>query len=90
MRGRDPSVPPRVDQRAQCERLEGLAQLPRNRVPRTLVNSFASGTLRYANILVGARHDLQANPQRTQLRSSSGGGSEDEPGVQQGEQSATF
>src|SRR5215211_842334 len=38
-RGRDPSAPPQVDQRAQCERLEGLAQLPRNRVGRTSQNS---------------------------------------------------
>src|SRR5215208_1356777 len=28
-RGRDPSAPPQVDQHAQCERLQGLAQLPR-------------------------------------------------------------
>src|SRR5215204_5578577 len=28
-RGRDPSAPPQVDQRAQCEGLVGLTQLPR-------------------------------------------------------------
>src|SRR5215203_3210844 len=37
-RGRDRSAPPQVDQRAQCEGLEGLTQLRRILLPRTLVN----------------------------------------------------
>src|SRR5215208_2417682 len=37
-RGRDPKAPPYVDQRAQCEGLEGLAQLPRIYLLRTRVN----------------------------------------------------
>src|SRR5919112_3276221 len=46
-RGRDPSVPPKVNQRAQCEVLEGLAQLtrtPYRRTPsrRTSQNSYST------------------------------------------------
>src|SRR5215213_11391026 len=37
-RERDRSAPPRIDRRAQCEGLEGLAQLSRNRDRRSSKN----------------------------------------------------
>src|SRR5215216_1824093 len=51
-------VPPRVDQRAQCEGLEGLAQLSRNRERRSSKNT---GLLRtWAN----SNQDVSAPPRR--------------------------